>query len=244
MANRASWPGLVRLSGGVHLILGVGLAGLCLFAVQRLFESGRLANPTNLVIVGSGALIALFCVVVGYRLAFDRSNRYQSILPPLGWYALAVVFLVSAVAVSIVSLLDARYVGVVSAALGAALAYRCLKAGRQAAQRGTAGQVFPPGTSLVQVESMVPAGFTTGLELLNDNTTPMEFVVSILARYLDMDREQAIALMLKVHWDGGVLIPVEAMEAAEAMAAAISSDARAAGHQLVCRAVNARAAAK
>lgn len=99
--------------------------------------------------------------------------------------------------------------------------------------------VFTPDTRLVQFRSMVPAGFTSGIELLNDGTTPMEFVVSVLARYLSLEREHAIAMMLKVHGDGGMLIPIEGMETAQAIAAAIGADARAAGHPLICRAVDA-----
>jgi ATP-dependent Clp protease adaptor protein ClpS len=38
--------------------------------------------------------------------------------------------------------------------------------------------------------------------LLNDDYTPMEFVVQILQKFFAMDREQATRIMLKVHTEG------------------------------------------
>lgn len=38
--------------------------------------------------------------------------------------------------------------------------------------------------------------------LLNDDFTPMEFVVEVLQRFFNKDREQATQIMLKVHTEG------------------------------------------
>lgn len=38
--------------------------------------------------------------------------------------------------------------------------------------------------------------------LLNDDKTPMEFVVGVLRRFLDMDRKTAIRRMLQIHHEG------------------------------------------
>ncbi|MDP2829073.1 MAG: ATP-dependent Clp protease adapter ClpS [Sulfuricellaceae bacterium] len=38
--------------------------------------------------------------------------------------------------------------------------------------------------------------------LLNDDYTPMEFVVIVLQRFFSRDREQATQIMLKVHVEG------------------------------------------
>ena len=38
--------------------------------------------------------------------------------------------------------------------------------------------------------------------LLNDDYTPMEFVVAIIQEYFNKDRETATQIMLKVHRDG------------------------------------------
>jgi len=38
--------------------------------------------------------------------------------------------------------------------------------------------------------------------LLNDDKTPMEFVVTVLQRFFDKDREAAVASMLHIHSHG------------------------------------------
>ena len=38
--------------------------------------------------------------------------------------------------------------------------------------------------------------------MLNDDFTPMEFVVVVLQEFFSKDREQATQLMLKIHLDG------------------------------------------
>jgi ATP-dependent Clp protease adaptor protein ClpS len=38
--------------------------------------------------------------------------------------------------------------------------------------------------------------------LLNDDKTPMEFVVHVLQRFFDLDRDRAMRLMLRVHHEG------------------------------------------
>lgn len=102
---------------------------------------------------------------------------------------------------------------------------------------GTA-TIFPPDTSLLSIEGLAPAGFATGIEILNDNTTPMDFVVATLSRNLNLDRAEAIALMLAIHRKGGELIPLP-KDRAQRIAAAITSDARQNNHGLVCRAIDA-----
>jgi ATP-dependent Clp protease adapter protein ClpS len=99
---------------------------------------------------------------------------------------------------------------------------------------------FTPETRLYQIAGFVPEGFSTGIEILNDNTTPMEFVVEMMTTHLKMSREKAIELMLAVHTKGGLLVPLETYEGAVRTAAAISADAAAKGHALMCRAVDVR----
>ena len=101
-----------------------------------------------------------------------------------------------------------------------------------------ASPVFPPGTSLMAIEPLVPEGFHTGIEMFNDDTTPMEFVVEMLERHVGLDREHAMAAMLRIHQHGGALLPLPSREAAQAAADAIARDARAQGHRLTCGAVS------
>lgn len=100
--------------------------------------------------------------------------------------------------------------------------------------------VFSPGTRLTSLEGFLPADFLVGVEILNDNTTPMEFVVHALMKHLDIERDSAIELMLAIHQKGGLLVPLPSMEKAEAVAAGVALDARAQGQNLVCRTVDAR----
>lgn len=99
--------------------------------------------------------------------------------------------------------------------------------------------VFPPGTRLSEIEGMAPPGFRVGIELLNDDATPMAFVVEMLREHLRLDEDVAAATTLEIHRRGGVLLALDDGEQARAVAAAILREARDRGHPLVCRAVDA-----
>jgi ATP-dependent Clp protease adapter protein ClpS len=109
------------------------------------------------------------------------------------------------------------------------------------AKHHAASPVFAPETHLLTLEGFAPPGFTTGVELLNDDTTPMEFVIDMLTTCLKLDRESAIQLMLRIHTQGGVLVSLPDLQSAEEIAGAITREARDKGHQLICRAVDADA---
>src|SRR4029077_6723688 len=83
--------------------------------------------------------------------------------------------------------------------------------------------VLLPGTSLLSIPELVPANFRCGVEVLNDNSTPMEFVVEILQAQLKLARAEAIAAMLEIHTRGGRLFPTanpgDAREIAETISA-------------------------
>lgn len=97
------------------------------------------------------------------------------------------------------------------------------------------GPVFAPDATLARKPGFVPPGFVQGIEILNDDRTPMEFVVAVLERHLGLGRDAAVARMLDIHASGGMVIAVGTKEHARAIAAAISAEARAARHPLVCR---------
>ena len=101
-----------------------------------------------------------------------------------------------------------------------------------------AGLVLPQGTSLLELPAFVPHGFVSGIEILNDNTTPMVFVVSVLRKYVCLDRRSSIRTMFIIHDKGGVLLPLESREIANRVADAITVEAREHNHQLICRAVS------
>lgn len=100
-------------------------------------------------------------------------------------------------------------------------------------------EIFPSDTTLLSMPELVPEGFETGVEILNDATTPMELVVALLREHVGLSVKEATKVMLEIHMKGGVLIPCESLLEAQKVAAGIASGANENGHQLVCRAVEA-----
>ena len=70
--------------------------------------------------------------------------------------------------------------------------------------------------------------------LLNDDYTPMEFVVVILRKFFGMNVETATRVMLKVHTEGKGVCGVFAREIAETKAVQVNDYAREAEHPLLC----------
>ena len=70
--------------------------------------------------------------------------------------------------------------------------------------------------------------------LLNDDYTPMEFVVHILEQFFGMDREKAVRVMLQVHTQGKGVCGVYSREIAETKVAQVNDYARENHHPLLC----------
>jgi ATP-dependent Clp protease adaptor protein ClpS len=70
--------------------------------------------------------------------------------------------------------------------------------------------------------------------MLNDDYTPMEFVVLILQRYFSMDIEDATRVMLQVHQNGVAVCGVFTYEVAETKVAQVIDFARENQHPLQC----------
>lgn len=70
--------------------------------------------------------------------------------------------------------------------------------------------------------------------LINDDYTPMEFVVAILEQIFAMDHELAVRVMLKVHTEGKGVCGVFTREIAETKAEQVSQAAREHEHPLLC----------
>jgi len=71
--------------------------------------------------------------------------------------------------------------------------------------------------------------------MLNDDYTPMEFVVHVLERYFQIGREAAVEIMMTVHLKGAAVVGVFTYEVAETKVAAVMDDARRNEHPLTCR---------
>lgn len=70
--------------------------------------------------------------------------------------------------------------------------------------------------------------------LLNDDYTPMEFVVMILQEYFGHDLETATQIMLKIHHEGRGVCGVFTKDVAATKVESVSSAARRSGHPLQC----------
>ena len=70
--------------------------------------------------------------------------------------------------------------------------------------------------------------------LLNDDFTPMEFVVTVIQKFFGLDREQATRIMLKVHREGVGVCGVFPRDVAATKVEQVSTYARQHQHPLAC----------
>jgi ATP-dependent Clp protease adaptor protein ClpS len=70
--------------------------------------------------------------------------------------------------------------------------------------------------------------------LLNDDFTPMEFVVMVLERFFGVNQSQAFEIMLTVHEKGLAVVGVFSHEIAETKVAQVMDAARQNQHPLQC----------
>lgn len=70
--------------------------------------------------------------------------------------------------------------------------------------------------------------------LINDDYTPMEFVVEVLQIFFRMNREQATHVMLTVHTQGKGVCGIFTRDIAETKAAQVNQYAREHEHPLLC----------
>ena len=70
--------------------------------------------------------------------------------------------------------------------------------------------------------------------LLNDDYTPMEFVVVVLMRFFGMDEQRATTVMLHVHRRGAGVCGVYSYEVAETKVGQVTDFARRNEHPLQC----------
>jgi ATP-dependent Clp protease adaptor protein ClpS len=70
--------------------------------------------------------------------------------------------------------------------------------------------------------------------LLNDDFTPMEFVVGVLQKFFGKGREQATQIMLKVHHEGRGVCGVYPRDLAASKVEQVSSYSRQHQHPLQC----------
>ncbi|MBK7955866.1 MAG: ATP-dependent Clp protease adapter ClpS [Candidatus Accumulibacter sp.] len=70
--------------------------------------------------------------------------------------------------------------------------------------------------------------------LLNDDFTPMDFVIVVLQRFFGLDREHATRIMLKVHTEGRGVCGVFPRDVAATKVQQVTTFARGNQHPLAC----------
>lgn len=70
--------------------------------------------------------------------------------------------------------------------------------------------------------------------MLNDDYTPMEFVVMVIQEFFSKDREAATQIMLKIHLDGKGVCGVFSRDVASTKVDQVLDAAKQGGHPLQC----------
>lgn len=229
---------IVRIIGGISLAFGISSAIVGAWLIKQQFAGTTLRVDAAVVVVLFLAISA-FCGLVGFRLAFNRPNRNGSILSRTGWRMLTLSFWIVGMTMAAIALgrRDFQLVGVAFGlcvlGLGGVFAARAAST-RLTRMRST---VFPAESSLVRMKGFMPAGSFCGIEILNDDKTPMEFVVEVLQKSLGLTKADAIRTMIKIHQKGGALLPMPSFEESERIAELVTAEAQNNHHPLVCRAV-------
>ena len=97
---------------------------------------------------------------------------------------------------------------------------------------GTGGGTGTGVVTKTRAETQKPALYK--VLLLNDDYTPMEFVVHVLERFFGLTHAQAFEIMLTVHKKGLAVVGVFSFEVAETKVAQVMDFARRHQHPLQC----------
>lgn len=71
--------------------------------------------------------------------------------------------------------------------------------------------------------------------LINDDYTPMDFVIDVLQRFFSKDVDQATEIMLQVHYQGKAICGTFTAEVAETKVVQVTTYARDNDHPLLCK---------
>jgi ATP-dependent Clp protease adaptor protein ClpS len=102
-------------------------------------------------------------------------------------------------------------------------------------RRGDPGAPGAPGNAVItKTKTVTKRPSLYRVLLLNDDYTPMEFVVHVLERFFNKDREAATRIMLHVHQHGIGECGVFTYEVAETKVTQVMDFARKHQHPLQC----------
>ena len=99
---------------------------------------------------------------------------------------------------------------------------------------GSPGEQGERGVAVAEAEPLTKVPPLYRVVLLNDDYTPMEFVVDVLERFFAMDRPAATRVMLEVHTRGKGICGVYTYEIAETKVSQVMAHAREHQHPLMC----------
>ena len=100
---------------------------------------------------------------------------------------------------------------------------------------GGRGRPGAPGTEVdVKVRPKTKRPSLYKVLMLNDDYTPMEFVVYVLQRFFNLDAARAVEIMLTVHNKGVAVVGVYPFEVAETKVTQVMDCARSNQHPLQC----------
>ncbi|CAM3678415.1 ATP-dependent Clp protease adapter protein ClpS [Vibrio aerogenes CECT 7868] len=94
--------------------------------------------------------------------------------------------------------------------------------------------VAPDSELLEKEKTAVQPPSMYNVILMNDDYTPMDFVIEILERFFTMDADQATQVMLKVHYEGKAVCGTFTAEVAEMKVAQVTVYSREHEHPLLC----------
>jgi|TARA_B110000014_G_scaffold263871_1_gene262186 ATP-dependent Clp protease adaptor protein ClpS len=90
-----------------------------------------------------------------------------------------------------------------------------------------------PNTSILESEPLTKKPNLYRVIILNDDYTPMEFVIFILQSFFGMDKDKATQIMLAVHTNGKGVCGIFTKEVAETKSQQINNFAKENEHPLV-----------
>lgn len=94
--------------------------------------------------------------------------------------------------------------------------------------------ILEPGTALEEAMPALKVPRKYKVLLLNDDYTPMEFVIEVLQRFFHKDAETATNLMLQVHTQGKATCGVYTRDIAETKVGLVNDYSRSFDHPLLC----------
>ena len=90
------------------------------------------------------------------------------------------------------------------------------------------------GTSVEEAKPRLKKPRMFRVLLVNDDYTPMDFVIEILERFFSLDIEKATEVMLKVHYEGKAICGTYSAEIAETKVAQVTMYSKENEHPLLC----------